>query len=270
MRISIGHVTRHTYAEPTPYAIQSLRLTPPVFAGQRIIAWDINTAGIENALKFTDSFGNLAHLIVNATPHTETTIVARGIVETTDTAGIVQDLSEMMPTRVYLRSTPMTSPNDAITDLAHGISNKRDLATLHTLMNTVADRVAYAVDSTNVHTSAAEALADGRGVCQDHAHVFIAAARILGIPARYISGYFFTESEEPSEAHHAWAEAYVDDLGWVGFDPANRICPTERYVRLTTGLDAASAAPIRGTRLGRSKEELDVIVEVQQQINQQQ
>jgi len=140
---------------------------------------------------------------------------------------------------------------------------------MHVLMNAVRDKVDYAIGVTNAHTSAAEALSDGQGVCQDHAHIFISAARVMGVPARYVNGYFLTETDEPSEAHHAWAEAYIEGLGWLGFDPANRICPTDHYVRLACGLDAGSAAPIRGTRRGGTDEVLDVLVEVQQQSAQQ-
>ena len=127
----------------------------------------------------------------------------------------------------------------------------------------------YVVGATHVHTSAAEALKDGEGVCQDHAHIFISAARVMGLPARYVNGYFLTDSDEPAEAHHAWAEVWMGGLGWLGFDPANRLCPTDRYVRLACGLDSASAAPIRGTRRGGVEEALDVTVEVQQQSAQQ-
>ncbi|MEE9360141.1 MAG: transglutaminase domain-containing protein [Hyphomicrobium sp.] len=140
---------------------------------------------------------------------------------------------------------------------------------MHVLMNAVRDKVDYAIGVTNAHTSAAEALSDGQGVCQDHAHIFISAARVMGVPARYVNGYFLTETDEPSEAHHAWAEAYIEGLGWLGFDPANGICPTDHYVRLACGLDAGSAAPIRGTRRGGTDEVLDVLVEVQQQSAQQ-
>jgi transglutaminase-like putative cysteine protease len=140
---------------------------------------------------------------------------------------------------------------------------------MHVLMNAVRDKVDYAIGVTNAHTSAAEALSDGQGVCQDHAHIFISAARVMGVPARYVNGYFLTETDEPSEAHHAWAEAYIEGLGWLGFDPANGICPTDQYVRLACGLDAGSAAPIRGTRRGGTDEVLDVLVEVQQQSAQQ-
>ncbi len=111
-------------------------------------------------------------------------------------------------------------------------------------------------------------------MCQDHAHIFIAAARTLGIPARYVTGYLLMEDTSdgagPAEAHHAWAEAWVESLGWVGFDVANRICPTERYVRLAAGLDAGYAAPIVGSRRGGADEKLDVSVAVQQQQSAQQ
>jgi transglutaminase-like putative cysteine protease len=137
-------------------------------------------------------------------------------------------------------------------------------------MHAVRDAIDYKIGSTNAHTTACEALKEGKGVCQDHAHVFIAAARSLGIPTRYVSGYVLTGSDEPSDANHAWAEAWLDGLGWVGFDPANRICPTDKYVRLAAGLDSTYAAPIRGSRRGVANEELDVIVEVQQQSSQQQ
>jgi transglutaminase-like putative cysteine protease len=133
----------------------------------------------------------------------------------------------------------------------------------------VRDRVEYVAGVTDAHTGAAEALADGKGVCQDHAHIFISAVRTLGIPARYVTGYLVLDAPSASEAHHAWAEAWVEGLGWVGFDVANRICPTERYVRLAAGLDAGYAAPIIGSRRGGSTEKLDVSVEVQQQSAQQ-
>ena len=102
-------------------------------------------------------------------------------------------------------------------------------------------------------------------MCQDHTHIFIAAARTLAIPARYVTGYLVLGEEGTSEAHHAWAETWVEGLGWVGFDVANRVCPTDRYVRLAAGLDAGYAAPIIGSRRGGETETLDVSVTVQQQ-----
>ena len=269
MRVSIGHVTRYTYAEPTGYSIQSLRLTPPSFQGQRVVEWRITAPGIDKAISFRDGFGNRVHLAVCNSWHSEVLIIAKGVVETEDHAGVVKGLNEPAPPRIFLRQTARTQPNSALADLAASARADGTLSGMHRLMGAVADRVAYKIGSTSAHTSAAEALAAGEGVCQDHAHVFIAAARTINVPARYVCGYFFAGGDEPSEAHHAWAEVWIGDLGWVGFDPANRLCPTDRYVRLATGLDALSAAPIRGARRGTSHEELDVIVEVQQQNSQQ-
>ena len=134
------------------------------------------------------------------------------------------------------------------------------------MLGAVRDRVEYVPGATDAHTGAAEALADGKGVCQDHAHIFIAAARTLAIPARYVTGYLVLDGEQgTADAHHAWAEAWVEGLGWVGFDVANRVCPTDRYVRLAAGLDAGYAAPIVGSRRGGETETLDVSVTVQQQ-----
>jgi transglutaminase-like putative cysteine protease len=267
--VSISHVTRYTLAAPAHYSIQSLRLTPPSFDGQKVLGWDIEMPHIEEAVEFRDSFGNTAHLVAIPETHAAITITARGVVETQDRAGFVRGLVEMAPPRVFRRETEMTAPDEAIRALCAGVSGEHTIDRLHNLMTAVHEAVEYIVGVTHAHTSAAEALREGRGVCQDHAHIFISAARVMGLPARYVNGYFVTERDEPAQAHHAWAEAYIEGLGWLGFDPANRLCPTERYVRLACGLDAGSAAPIRGTRRGGIEEVLDVVVEVQQQSAQQ-
>lgn len=269
MLISIAHVSKYSYEQPARHAVQALRLTPPSFASQRVLQWSISAPGIEHAASFRDGFGNVAHLVTSTGDHTETVAVAKGIVETDDSAGVVRGLQEAAPIRVFLRETLKTKAGEAIRDLASGTSGANDLERLHALMNKVRDAVDYRIGATHADTSASEALAKGYGVCQDHAHVFIAAARSIGIPGRYVNGYFVSGDEGPAEAHHAWAEAYVQGLGWVGFDPANRHCPDERYVRLACGLDAVSAAPIRGSRTGGTNEALDVIVEVQQASSQQ-
>ena len=270
MRISIGHVSRYSYSEPTKYSILALRLTPPSFQGQRVIEWRVSAPGIDAARPFRDGFGNTVHLASCTEEHSESLVIAKGVVDTEDRAGIVRGLADPAPLRVYRRQTAKTQPNDDILALSRTVGATLDIRGMHNLMHAVRDAVDYKVGATNAHTTAAEALRDGKGVCQDHAHVFISAARSLGIASRYVSGYFLTGGDEPSDANHAWAEACLEGLGWVGFDPTNRICPTERYVRLATGLDATSAAPIRGSRRGIANEELDVIVEVQQQSSQQQ
>lgn len=269
MLISVRHVTRYSYDAPTRFVVQSLRLTPSSFEGQRVISWTIKAPSIGKAVRFRDGFGNIGHLLAVHEPLTELVIEATGVVETMDRAGVVRGLVETAPTRVYLRQTAATTPDDAIRKLAAALPAGDVLSRMHALMHAVRDAIDYRVGVTGAHTTAAEALEEGKGVCQDHAQVFVSAARLAGVPARYISGYFLDGSNEPSEAAHAWAEAWIDGFGWIAFDPANRFCPTDHYVRVACGLDAASAAPVRGTRSGDGRSDLDVVVEVQQQQQQQ-
>jgi transglutaminase-like putative cysteine protease len=269
MLISINHTTRYSYALPVGYAIQSLRLTPASFTGQRVIDWHVRTPDFGPALQFKDGFGNTVHLTTINTPHQEVVIEAGGTVETADCSGVVAGLPNTSPCRVFLRETAQTRPDAAIRELAASAKGQDMLDRLHTLAGFVRDRVDYEVGSTDAHTDATKALADGKGVCQDHAHIFISAARTLQVPARYVTGYLMLGEQSRSEAHHAWAEVWVDGLGWVGFDVANRVCPTERYVRLAVGLDANGAAPVVGSRRGGQAETLDVDVDVREQNAQQ-
>jgi transglutaminase-like putative cysteine protease len=190
-------------------------------------------------------------------------ISVSGQVETTDLAGVLRGHRETVAPEAYLRDTYPTEADIALQDLAAdalaGVAASLDQA--HALAGAVAGAIAYRPGVTHAHTTAAEALALGEGVCQDHAHALIAVARWAGLPARYVSGYLFaTEDGTPHEAAHAWAELHVAGLGWVGFDPANRCCPDARYIRLGSGLDAQQAAPIRGIARGVGEESLDVTV----------
>jgi transglutaminase-like putative cysteine protease len=279
MLISVRHTSRYVYAEPVSYTVQSLRLTPAPFAGQRVIDWHVRVPGCGAPLQFRDGFGNTVHLVSLSGRHTELVIEAGGIVDTKDTNGVVAGLGKVIPPRVFLKETAQTRPDAPIRDLAASVHDPDQIVRLHALAGSIRDRVEYIKGSTDTHTEAAQALADGKGVCQDHAHIFIAAARTLAIPARYVTGYLLMHDDgpdpgeeaadaaeaDPAEAHHAWAEAWVESLGWVGFDVANRVCPTDRYVRLACGLDATYAAPIVGSRRGGGGEKLEVSVAVQQQ-----
>ncbi len=267
MRVLIRHVTHYTYDTVSTWAVQRLRLTPSDNQSQKVLSWAIEAEGIENAASYIDGFGNRIHLITHTRPYETLDITASGEVETYDCDGVVGFVGGAANPRVFLRATPKTESSPGIDALADEVRDQRPLDRLHHLLEAIATRVVYDTDATHAETSAAEAFAAGQGVCQDHAHIFIAAARRLAIPARYVTGYLHVEGEENAVAHHAWAEAFVDGLGWVGFDPANHICPTERYVRLACGFDAASAAPITGTRRGGGTESLtvDVIVRQQQQ-----
>lgn len=178
--------------------------------------------------------------------------------------GLVRDPCERLPPGYFLRNTPLTAPDELIADFAaQAARGASPLDRLAMLMNGIGDRIAYRPGTTDSRTNAADALALGSGVCQDHAHVFVAACRSLGIPARYIGGYFWSGADAGTgQASHAWAEAFIDDLGWVGFDPANRTLADERHVRVGVGLDYWSAAPIRGIRRGAAKETLSVVLDV--------
>jgi transglutaminase-like putative cysteine protease len=267
MHISINHTTEYTYDTLGSFAVQRLRLTPQDTQSQKVLSWSIEAEGIEHAASYIDGFGNRVSLITHCKPYETLAITAAGEVETEDMNGVVGDLRETANPQLFLRATKRTKSSPAIKALADEARERRALDRLHHLMESIAGRVAYDTDATHQGTTAADALAAGQGVCQDHAHIFIAAARRLNIPARYVTGYLHVSGEERAVAHHAWAEAWVNELGWVGFDPANSICPTERYVRLACGFDAASAAPITGTRRGGGTESLrvDVIVRQQQQ-----
>ena len=172
---------------------------------------------------------------------------------------------EGIPREAYLNDTAPTRVDAALAELARtadGASGALDAA--HRLSAAVANAIAYKPGATRAHTTAAEALALGEGVCQDHAHALIALARRADLPARYVSGYLMSGGDgSPGEAAHAWAEIWVQGLGWIGFDPANACCPDDRYIRLGSGLDAQDAAPIRGTARGPGAEILDVSVAVQ-------
>ncbi len=264
MRLVITHVSEYRYDSPSGSAVQALRLTPSPIRGQTVLSWTIEAPGYAAACSYTDGFGNHVDLISASGELTVVRVSARGEVETSDTGGVVGWTGEAVTPGAFLRVSPVTALSPEIAAMAEAVHQSDRLSTCHALMETVSERVAYVTDSTDAQTTAAAAFVNGRGVCQDHAHIFITAARSLGIPARYVTGYLLLEDGAAAPAHHAWAEALLDDLGWVGFDAANCLCPTERYVRLGIGLDAASAAPIRGIRRFAGRESLSVQVDVRE------
>jgi transglutaminase-like putative cysteine protease len=265
MQIAIDHETTYSYAEPVAYSIQSLRLTPQAYHGQVVRSWSVTVPGAGTLPVAADCFGNLTHTAVMERPHDRLTVRVRGLVDTFDTHGVVSGTVEPFRPALYLRETGLTAADGAIRALARSACQGSDspLDCLHRLMHAVRDAIDYETGQTETTTDAVQALNKGVGVCQDHAHVFIAAARSLGIPARYVSGYLMsTEGGVEADAAHAWAEALVPDLGWVGFDVANRVCPTEFHVRVSVGLDYREAAPMRGIRRGGGDGSLAVTVRV--------
>ena len=266
MRLHVRHQTSYRYDAPVGGAIQTLRLTPRSYEGLRIVQWRVWSDTRRELPVFVDGYGNLTHCHAVNQQHSAAVVFVEGEVETTATSGIVRGTPEPLPPLFFLRRTRLTQPDGALEALARQVAVQGSvLKQLHTLLNAVRDKLDYLPGMTDSATTAAEAFAAGAGVCQDHAHVFIAAARLLGIPARYIGGYLWTGMvSREYQATHAWAEAFVHDLGWVGFDPANRICPTEAYIRTSVGLDYWSAAPVRGVRRGTAAEKMAVAVQVTQ------
>jgi transglutaminase-like putative cysteine protease len=266
MLLSVEHLTRYIYSTPVRGVVQSHRLMPSAFDGQRVIDWQVLVSDGLKGGAFRDGAGDLVQGWSVQGPVQEIEVRVTGRVETVDLAGVLRGHRELVAPEAYLRDTEATRIDAALAALAEvGMGVENPLSSAHALCDAVSAAIAYRPGATEAKTTAAEALALGEGVCQDHAQAMIAMARHCGLPARYVSGYLLTAGlEAPGEAAHAWAEVHIPGLGWVGFDPANECCPDDRYIRLGSGLDAQDAAPIRGTSRGGSAESLVVAVAVQQ------
>jgi transglutaminase-like putative cysteine protease len=266
MRISIRHETRYDYTASPTRVTQTLRLAPRDHDGQYITAWRVEVDRPVKLAQSEDAFGNITHTFT-AEGGDHLTILAEGEVQTNDADGLVSGTFEKFPPALYLRETPLTKMDSAIASFAREITDEargNRLKQLHVLLAGVNRGMIFDTGQTDAKTTAAEAFAMRRGVCQDLSHVFIAAARSVGIPARYVSGYFRRiDGVVDQDAGHAWVEAHVPELGWVGFDPANGISTTDAHVRVATALDYLGAAPIRGTRYGGGAEVLNVFLKVE-------
>jgi len=269
MRLEIAHMTTYSYDHPVRLVVQSHRLTPSEHAGQRVLDWEVTVTGGVKGGSFRDGAGDRVQAWTIPGPVRDIEIQVRGTVQTTDLAGVLRGHRESVPPAAYLRDTAATRPDAALSELAMSAGAARGLDLAHALSAAVTGAIVYRPGITHSMTSAAEALAHGEGVCQDHAHALLALARRRGLPARYVSGYLGAVAGEAAhESAHAWAEIWIDGFGWVGFDPANACCPDARYVRLASGLDARAAAPIRGIAQGGGEERLSVnvaVAEAQQQ-----
>lgn len=263
MRLKISHMTEYSYAEPVEFALQRLRLTPQDCPGQHVISWQTSVNGAGREAVYTDHFGNRVELVSIGDGAQSISIMAMGEVETQERNGVFGPHIGYVPLWLYLRETPRTKPGKLVKELARGVEGDGDLVRMHALMGTIAQTLEYRKGATDSETTAEQSMELRAGVCQDFANIFISVARHLGLPARYVSGYMLDESGMDA-ASHAWAEAHIQGLGWVGFDPANDICPDERYVRLASGLDYADTAPVSGMRTGSAPEMITVAVSVEQ------
>lgn len=265
MLLKISHETCYSYSQPVDYALQKVRLHPLSSVMQNVIDWRIEVAGGKIETSYSDHYGNHTDL-VSADRDTQSLVIrASGQVSTQNTSGVLGRVYGRAPLWHFMKPTPLTEAGPgiaALADVCAGHSSTLD--GLHALTAAVLDAVPYEIGKTATGTTAQGALDAGFGVCQDHAHIFIAAARAAGLAARYVSGYLMMDDRIDQDASHAWAEAHVEGLGWVGFDVSNGVCPDERYVRLAIGRDSGEAAPISGLRHGTADESMMVSVQVQQ------
>lgn len=267
MRLTIRHDTLYRYERPASSVIQQLRLTPRGYEGLFIRKWRVEIDADCRLDRSEDAFGNILHTFTADGPVDELRITVEGDVETAEAHGVLKGTLERFPFTFWQRETALTHACPEIVEFAHDIASGEGgdrLETLHALNTAIFNQMRFAVGDTDTKTTACDAFRAKSGVCQDFAHVFLAAVRSLGIPARYIGGYLLRTDVNEQEAGHAWAEAYVDGVGWIGFDPAHSLSTTERYVRVANGLDYLDAAPIRGARIGGSGESMSVSIHVSQ------
>ncbi len=264
MRIKISHLTEYHYDAPVEFSLQRLRLTPQNLPSQTILSWKAAVGGATIEASYKDHFGNLVELFRPQTNESLIRIHAEGEVETVESHGVFGTQKGFVPLWLYLRETKLTRSGPHVKNIAQKISGNNELEKMHDLMDHLGKAILYRQGETGINTTAEQALEHKSGVCQDHAHAFLSVARIMGIPARYVSGYLLN-GETMQTASHAWAEAHIPDLGWVGFDAANNICPGENYIRLAHGLDYIDAAPVSGMRNGNATETMNVKISVEQQ-----
>ncbi len=262
MKQIITHVTHYRYTAPVNYSIQTLRLTPRDDEHQRVLRWNIEAPGALD--KQVDAYGNITHTLTLNQPHTDIELRVTGQVQVAPlTRGVLGGEDSRLPVHAYCVQTPLTQANDTILDFARavlpdGLTTSEDILALAAAIH---ERVAYEPGTTDVTTAADQVLALGHGVCQDHAHLFLACVRGLKVPARYVSGYLYTTAEHA--ASHAWADVWLPSIGWTSVDITNRQFASECHCRLAVGRDYDSASPVRGVRTGGGEESMEISVQVQ-------
>lgn len=260
MRIAIEHRTQYRFSQPQDRIVQMLRLTPTDTQEQTVVSWRIDVDVDARLREAVDGYGNRVTMLYAEGPIAALDLTVTGEILTTKNAGVILGASEPLPPLFYLRETARTKPSAALSAFADEVATGEMLGRLHQLNTALHTRFPEAPDLPDRGCAAAEAFAATEQTSRDVAQIFIAAARHLGAPARYVSGY--RTDDEAHSAPHAWAEAFVEGIGWIGFDPATGLSPDESYVRVAIGLDATGAAPIAGTRVGQGSEKLDVDLHV--------
>ena len=262
MRLSIDHRTVYRFTEPQARLVQMLRVNPQNSHDQTVASWRIDVDHDARMREGRDGFGNAVTMLYVDGPVEAIEIAVQGEVVTSHSDGVLHGVHEPLPPAVFQRSTPKTAIDETLAAFARDATKGAEpQRALHRLNATVKEGFAVERGRGQPGVTAAATMARRSGTARDLAHVFVAGARSLGIPARYVSGYRLGGGAH-RPAPHGWAEAWCEDIGWIGFDPCTGLSPEDGYVRVAIGLDSISAAPVAGSRLGEGEEELDVDVTV--------
>lgn len=264
MRLAIDHRTTYRFTSPQARLTQLLRLTPEDTHDQSVAGWHLHVDCDARLRYGRDGFGNRTTMLYVEGPIDSIELHVSGEVLTNPSHGIVHGGHEPLPPELFLRETALTKADTAIAEFAAEIGERDPVARLHALNLAVHRRFALDRGRPVAGRTAIEAFAEGSVSSRDLAQVFVSAARTLGVPARYVSGYSpaCIDVEDGRPAPHGWAEAHVAGLGWVAFDPCTGLCADEAYARVAVALNSAGAAPVAGSRLGEGDEVLDVDLQV--------
>jgi transglutaminase-like putative cysteine protease len=256
MKLSVTHELSSGIAPDATRAVQHLLLTPPEGPTQSVLEWSIDAPGMDRAAAFIDAYGNLAHLVSRVPGDRKGPVRVSGVVETRDLHGVIGWDTGGPEPALFRRMTSLTLSAATIHGkfraAAEAGENRIDI--LHGLMLRLGELFDFDPDPPDKDSED-----DRRAGAADLAHAFVGGARALGIPARYVTGYYFGE-DAGDPAFHAWAEALDPGLGWVGFDPAHRLCPTDRHIRLAVGLDSRTTLPVRASPTAEEAEAGKVVV----------
>ena len=250
MILTIKHQTNYNFYSSVPRLVQSLKLYPSNCKNQKVINWNISTSIGQLTRSHQDALGHTIYNIYNEGLIGEQTIISEGKIHTKDFNGVMQGLVDKVNPFCFLRCTHLTKPGEKLIKLSKKIKKKNDqIKFCHELNRIVSEVLDFKTGITNNKTTAEEALKLEKGVCQDYAHILISLSKIFNIPSRYVNGYLMDDNNISNYSSHAWVEMYINELGWVAFDPSHKKCIDQNYVRISCGYDFIDASPIKGVKL---------------------